>query len=240
MLSRASTAGCRKRTRFGVRIRRSEIVGEFAYTKSRPQRNATSARGRMMRAEIERGHQTTGESIGMQKFVFGNVPTAAAFAVFGGAAFLAYVMGSGSTGIALAVVVAWLGYMDFKRFQRGSPMLHTVGLTLIFTEEEKQIIKDNKLESLIIKEREPDVTQLSRATMVTNALEKFGVEADVSSLRVRHLLDQKKDVYRLPRVLDAKAYEAELADDVLPTLSSYLKGNIIYDGELGKRILDFP
>lgn len=193
-----------------------------------------------MRAEIERGHQTTRDSLGMQNFVFGNFPAPAAFAAFAGACFIGWMIGKGSVGVGLVLLIAGLGYWDFRRYQRGSPMLHTVALTLTFTEAEKQVIKDNKLETLTIMQREPDVTQLAKLNLYASALEKMtGVEADLSSLRVRNLMDSKKDTYRLTTVLDAKNYEAELADTVLPTLSGYLKGNVIYDGEIGKRVLEF-
>ena len=191
-----------------------------------------------MRAEIERGYQTTGESLDMQSFVFGSMPTPVGIITYAGVCALAWVF-AGSVGPLIAILVAGVGYLDFKRFQRGAPMLHTVALTLTFTEVEKQVIKDNKLETLTILQREPDVTQLARVSLYTNALGKIGIEADLASLRLRNLLDGKKDTYRLTTVLDAKGYEAELVESALPMLSSYLKGNVIYDGEIGKRVLEF-
>lgn len=175
----------------------------------------------------------------MQSFIFGSLPTPGAAAVYIVAGLAAWFIGKGSVGVVLVLLIGAIGYWDFKRYQRGMPMLHTVALTLTFTEEEKQVIKDNKLDTLMIMQREPDVTQLARVNMYTNALGKMGIEADLSSLRVRHLMDSKKDTYHLTTVLEAKNYEAELVETVLPMLSGYLKGNVIYDGEIGKRILEF-
>ena len=184
-----------------------------------------------MRADIERGHENTGG----KSLVFGHTQLPVTAGIIAVVLVAVWFLVSPVPAILLAIFVLW----DFTRFRKASVMYHSVTLGVMFTEEEKQAIKDNKLESTILLERTPDATQAAKVNRKEGLMAKVGVESDFSSLRIRHLMDGKKDTYRMATPLEAKNYEAELSNDILPLLKGYLTGNTVQTGELGKRTLEF-
>ena len=92
---------------------------------------------------------------------------------------------------------------------------HQVDLTVEFSEEEKQIIKQQNLTRTIVLEREPPADR--------NPGSFQGIE-DVLNLTIFHLVDGKPNSHTLATPMDAKQYEADLTD-ALKSLKAFLDEN---------------
>ena len=196
-----------------------------------------------MRVDIVRGHQTRGETVGELPWIFGKFPPPVA-----GGGLVAIVVVLWLVEPILGVVAGAIALWDFIRFRRANIKFHTVTLAIMFSEEEKQIIKENQLESVVILERAPDIVQRSRKL---NAIERAqnglnvwegakGIRADprVWYLRFSDILGGKQDRQCFVTPLEAKGYEAALTD-ALPDVKGFLSGNLVQDGELGRRTMEF-
>lgn len=106
---------------------------------------------------------------------------------------------------------------------------HLVALTVEFSEEEKAIIKERKLERDLILERgvpanvneEKHESRGLLSKVVTAAVK--GRDANHFHLTIGKLLNGT-DTYALATPLEAKEYEAELKDKLV-TLKGYIVGN---------------
>lgn len=106
---------------------------------------------------------------------------------------------------------------------------HLVTLAVEFSEEEKQIIRANQLERTILMERNPpaneDPAKYEKPTGLAKGLFKLATGAENPCiLRISTLL-KGKDTYITPTPIDAREYEMELKEKILPTLKGYLLGN---------------
>lgn len=88
----------------------------------------------------------------------------------------------------------------------------TVTVQVVFSEEEKAVIKATKTENHVICERP------KRAGIKDNA------PSDVWALRVRHLLAGKPDKYEFESIVDANSYNDALVPS-LKNLKSFLESN---------------
>lgn len=196
-----------------------------------------------MRVDIVRGHQTRGEAIGDLPWVFGTLPPPVAGTVLVAAVAVLSLVAS-FLGVLSAAFALW----DFIRFRRANQRLHTVTLGIMFSEEEKQIIKENHLESVVILERPPDFVQRARKlNMVERAQNGLnvwqsakGIQADprIWYLRFSDILGGNQDQQCFVTPLEARAYEARLSE-ALPDVKGFLEGNLVQDGELGRRTMEF-
>lgn len=107
--------------------------------------------------------------------------------------------------------------------------LHGVTISVTFSEEEKQIINDRKLQRDIVLDRPPpaDVdaekhANRGLATKILTAAVK-GADANHFGLTIGKLMNGP-DTYFVETPLEAKAYEAELRDK-LTELKSYIMAN---------------
>ena len=91
-----------------------------------------------------------------------------------------------------------------------------VSVTVDFTHEEKQIIKQRELGEHILIERWP-------------ADARGDDEAEWYALRVKHLLERKPDRHRTANPSDAKTYQAQLTA-ALQSLKLWLEDNAELDG----------
>lgn len=91
---------------------------------------------------------------------------------------------------------------------------YTVSLTVDFSEEEKQVIKDSDLGDSLILERPPQAN-IKDSTQ--------GLE-DIFHLRIKDLVKGKPDKHTWATPAEAKNYEADLKE-VLPKLKEYIEQN---------------
>ncbi len=109
-------------------------------------------------------------------------------------------------------------------------VLHGVELSVMFSEEEKAIIADRKLDRTILRERDApaDVDAEKHANrglarkLVTAAV--AGRDANNFHLTFGKLL-RGADIYFFETPIEAKDYIAELKSEVLPLAKAYLEGN---------------
>ena len=92
---------------------------------------------------------------------------------------------------------------------------HVVTLSVEFSEEEKHIIAQRKLEKDLILERGVPADR--------NPREFDGLE-DVFNLRIGTLIRNRFDKYAFTSPLEAKQYEAKLRE-LMPDLKAYIMGN---------------
>ena len=90
---------------------------------------------------------------------------------------------------------------------------YTVTLTVLFSDEEKQVIKEAKFEKYVLVERPV------RAGIKDNSM------PDIWHLRVSKLLDGKPDEYEFDTIVEENDYN----DALMPALKN-LKNNIIVHG----------
>lgn len=108
--------------------------------------------------------------------------------------------------------------------------LHGVALTVIFSEEEKAIIRERELTRVILLERgaPADVDAEKHANrglarkLATAAI--AGIDANNFDITFGKLLADT-DRYWFDTPIEAKDYEAMLKSDTLPTAKSYIEGN---------------
>lgn len=89
--------------------------------------------------------------------------------------------------------------------------VHEVQLSVDFTHEEKQIIRQRRLEEHVLLERWP-------------ADAKADDDPDWYALKVGHLFERKPDRFRCTTPADAKAYEARLVE-VMHAMKLWLDEN---------------
>lgn len=178
-----------------------------------------------MKAEIERGTMTA--------------PSTSRFFAQGMAHENSYIGYSlvviGSIGVAiggffLIIGLVMIGFVvvDFFKTQGEQGVYHTVSLTVQFTEEEKQIIRDAKIENTIILARELDRYQ-------EKTMSSSDKQYAMPSLTFSDLMSGEPDVRHFQTPINAKAYEAEL-EEKLPDIKGYIDGNIADEG--GKKTFD--
>ncbi|MEO1700931.1 MAG: hypothetical protein AAFR71_02680 [Pseudomonadota bacterium] len=108
--------------------------------------------------------------------------------------------------------------------------LHGVELTVIFSEEEKAIIKERDLASVTLLERDVPADVDPEKVANRGLVKKLaiaatsGIDALNYDLTFATLL-KGPDTYFFFTPLDAKAYIAELKEDILPKAKEYLEYN---------------
>ena len=93
---------------------------------------------------------------------------------------------------------------------------HAVKLTVEFSEEEQQIIKQRDLTRTIVMKRDVPVDRNARS---------FEGHEDVFNLTIYNLLNEKTESYALATPAAAKQYEADLTE-ALKNLKAYLQENV--------------
>ncbi len=173
-----------------------------------------------MRVEIEREEQPQGG----EAFIVGKVP--------------GWVI---VIGCIVSIVIPILGFFiipfviyDYFRFQKSQKSYHTVSIAIDFSEEEKHIIKSNRLEDRIIFERPLDALRQKSSSDRTY----YESRPQGFWLSIRSVLDGTPDVYHAETPADARAYEQEL-ESKLPMLKEFLEANVVREHEHGKRTLEF-
>ena len=100
-------------------------------------------------------------------------------------------------------------------------VFHEVQLTVDFSHEEKQIIRQRGLGEQVLLERVPAGARADDAP-------------DWYHLKVRHLLERKPDRHRLANPAEAKLYEAQLLG-VLEQFKAWLEANA---DPAGRRVIE--
>jgi len=125
--------------------------------------------------------------------------------------------------------------VDIKHVEKSQGLvfrktLYGVALTVTFSEEEQTIIRERKLERYPIMDRDPpaDVdaekhAKRGLATKIMTAAVK-GIDANHFALTPGKLL-RGTDTYFMHTPIEAKAYEAELKEEVLPRLKTFIVEN---------------
>lgn len=109
-------------------------------------------------------------------------------------------------------------------------ILYGLELAIQFNEEEQAIIKERNLESVILMERDIPADVNADKHENRGMLKKMaiaatsGIDALGFHLTFRKLLNGP-DTYFFDTPIDAKNYEVELKQDILPTAKAYLEGN---------------
>lgn len=125
--------------------------------------------------------------------------------------------------------------VDIKPVEKSKGMvfkktLHGVQLSVQFTEEEKAIIDERKLELTILMERgipaDVDPEKYQKRGLLRNAATAAisGIDSIGFHLTFRKLL-KGPDTYFFDTPIEAKGYIQELKEEVLPLAKSYLEGN---------------
>ena len=108
--------------------------------------------------------------------------------------------------------------------------LHGISLTVVFSDEEKAIIKERRLEPIALMERDIPIDVNAEKHEKRGLLKKVaiaatsGVDALDFHLTFRKML-RGPDIYFFRTPVEAKAYVAQLKEEILPLVKSYLDGN---------------
>ncbi len=108
--------------------------------------------------------------------------------------------------------------------------LHGIALSVIFSEEEKAINAERKLDRVILMEREAPA-DVDAEKHESRGLAKKLMTAAVSGFDANHFhltfgkLLRGTDTYFFHTPIEAKGYIDELKTDILPLAKSYLEGN---------------
>jgi len=112
----------------------------------------------------------------------------------------------------------------------GRKKLHGISLSVGFSDEEKAIIRERKLDRVVLMERDvpADVNEEKHAK---RGLAKLVVTAAVSGRDANHFgltfgkLLRGPDVYFFDTPIEVKDYIEQLKTEILPLTKAYLEGN---------------